>query len=122
MRVDSLWSWISAGMGRPVRECAYWDRCTFAHSWAELHLEASALEHELASYLEDRSCGGAVGGQREEGWPGSGGWRGLAAAEMMQVQFLVVHVAVGKRVRCNDRYRVRDSAVGSGTVPVHRAL
>ena len=30
-------------MGRPVRESAYGDRCTFAHSWAE----------ELASYLPE---------------------------------------------------------------------
>ena len=37
-------------MGRPVWECAYGDRCTFAHSWAELHPEASAHEHELASF------------------------------------------------------------------------
>ena len=35
-------------MGRPVRECAYGDRCTFAHSWGELHPQASAHEHELA--------------------------------------------------------------------------
>ena len=41
-----------------------------------------------------------------------GGWQGLGAAEMMQVQFLAV--AVGKPVRCNDRYRVRDSAASSG--------
>ena len=40
-------------MGRPVRGCAYGDRCTFAHSWAELHPEASAHEHELASYLPE---------------------------------------------------------------------
>ena len=39
-------------MGRPMRGCAYGDRCTFARSWAaELHPEASAHEHELASYL-----------------------------------------------------------------------
>ena len=38
-------------MGRPVRGCAHGDRCTFEHSWAELHAEASA--HELASYLLD---------------------------------------------------------------------
>ena len=37
-------------MGRPVRGCAYGDRCTFVHSWAELHPEASAHDHELASY------------------------------------------------------------------------
>ena len=40
-------------MGRPVRECAYGDRCTFALSWAELHPEASAHEYELASYLPE---------------------------------------------------------------------
>ena len=40
-------------MGRPVWGCAYGDRCTFAHSWAELHPEASAREHELASYLPE---------------------------------------------------------------------
>ena len=40
-------------MGRPVWECAYGDRCTFAHSWAELHPEASAHERELASYFPD---------------------------------------------------------------------
>ena len=39
--------------GRPVRGCAYGDRCTFAHSWAELHPEASAREQELASYFPD---------------------------------------------------------------------
>ena len=33
-------------MGRHVQGCAY-DRCTFAHSWAELHPEASAHENEL---------------------------------------------------------------------------
>ena len=38
----------------------------------------------------------------------------MGAAEMMQVQFLVVHVPVGMPVRCNDRYRVRDSAVSFG--------
>ena len=36
---------------RPVWVCAYGDRCTFAHSWAELHPEASAHEHQLASYF-----------------------------------------------------------------------
>ena len=36
-------------MGRPVPGCAYGDRCTFAHSWAELHREVSAHEHEFAS-------------------------------------------------------------------------
>ena len=40
-------------MGRPVWGCAYGDRCTFAHSWAELHPEASAHERELASYFPD---------------------------------------------------------------------
>ena len=40
-------------MGRPVRGCVYGDRCTFAHSWAELHPEASAQERELASYFPD---------------------------------------------------------------------
>ena len=40
-------------MGRPVRLSAYGDRCTFAHSWAELHPEASAHEQELASYLPE---------------------------------------------------------------------
>ena len=41
-------------MGRPVRGvCACGDRCTFAHSQAELHLEASAREHELASFFPD---------------------------------------------------------------------
>ena len=40
-------------LGRPVRGCAYGDRCTFAHSWAELHPEASAHERELASYFPD---------------------------------------------------------------------
>ena len=40
-------------LGRPVRGCAYGDRCTFAHSWAELHPEASAHERELAPYFPD---------------------------------------------------------------------
>ena len=40
-------------MGRPVRECACGDWCTFAHSWAELYLEASAHECELASYCPE---------------------------------------------------------------------
>ena len=40
-------------MGRPVWGCAYGDRCTFAHSWAELHPEASARERQLASYFPD---------------------------------------------------------------------
>ena len=40
-------------MGRPAWGCAYGDRCTFAHSWPELHPEASAHEHELASYLPE---------------------------------------------------------------------
>ena len=40
-------------MGRPVRGCAYGDRCTFAHSWAELHPEASAHEQQLASHFPD---------------------------------------------------------------------
>ena len=31
-------------LGRPVWVCACGDRCTFAHSWAELHPEASAHE------------------------------------------------------------------------------
>ena len=39
-------------VGRPVWECAYGDRCTFAHSWAELHPEASAHEQQLASYFD----------------------------------------------------------------------
>ena len=48
---------------RPLRVCmrflelhmgrACGDRCTFAHTWAELHPEASAHEQELASYLPD---------------------------------------------------------------------
>ena len=40
-------------LGRPVRGCAYGDRCTFAHSWAELHPEASAHEQQLASHFPD---------------------------------------------------------------------
>ena len=40
-------------LGRPVRGCAYGDRCAFAHPRAELHPEASAHEHELASYLPE---------------------------------------------------------------------
>ena len=39
--------------GRPVRGCAYGDRCTFAHSWAELHPEASAHERYLASLFPE---------------------------------------------------------------------
>ena len=38
-------------LGWPGRGCAYGDRCTFAHSWAELHPEASAHEQQLASHL-----------------------------------------------------------------------
>ena len=44
---------LEVHMGRHVRICAFVDRCTFAHSWAELHPEASAHEHELASYLRE---------------------------------------------------------------------
>ena len=40
-------------LGRLVWGCAHGDRCTFAHSWAELHPEASANEHQLASYFPD---------------------------------------------------------------------
>ena len=40
-------------LGWPGRGCAYGDRCTFAHSWAELHPEASAHEQQLASHLPD---------------------------------------------------------------------
>ena len=41
-------------MGRPVTVVCLWGyRCTFAHSWAELHPEASAHEQELASYLPE---------------------------------------------------------------------
>ena len=39
--------------GRPVRGCAYGDRCTFAHSWAELHPEASEHELYLASLFPE---------------------------------------------------------------------
>ena len=39
--------------GRPVRGCAYGDSCTFAHSWAELHPEASAWERYLASLFPE---------------------------------------------------------------------
>ena len=62
-------------MGRPVRGCAHGDRCTFAHSWAELHSEASAHEHELASraYLSEAVV--AACGPGEEGRPGGGGER-----------------------------------------------
>ena len=40
-------------LARPVWRCACGDRCTFAHSWAELHPEASAHEHHLSSYFPD---------------------------------------------------------------------
>ena len=40
-------------IGRTVRGYACGDRCTFAHSWAELHPEASAHEQQLASYFPD---------------------------------------------------------------------
>ena len=40
-------------LGRPVWVCAYGDRCTFAHSWAELHPEALAHEQQLASCFPD---------------------------------------------------------------------
>ena len=40
-------------LGRPVWGGAYGVRCTFAHSWAELHPEASAHEQQLASYFPD---------------------------------------------------------------------
>ena len=39
--------------GRPGWGCARGDRCTFAHSWAELHPEASAHEQQLASHFPD---------------------------------------------------------------------
>ena len=42
-------SWSSRWVG--PSGCACGDKCTFAHSWAELHPEASAHEHELASYF-----------------------------------------------------------------------
>ena len=38
-------------LGWPGWECAHGDRCTFAHSWAELHPEASAHELQLASHF-----------------------------------------------------------------------
>ena len=38
-------------LGWPGRGCAYGSRCTFAHSWAELHPEASAHEQQLASHF-----------------------------------------------------------------------
>ena len=64
-------------MGQPVRGCAKGDRCTFAHSWAELHPEASAHEHELASHLPE--CGGewpeGERGGAEEGGGGGGAVR-----------------------------------------------
>ena len=60
-RSGSLCSWFPAPAGlhavpqAPVgmarAGCAYGDRCTFAHSWAELHPEASAHEQQLASHL-----------------------------------------------------------------------
>ena len=61
---DSLCSWLSGLCGSArgssstswdgqCGECAYGDRCTFAHSWAELHPEASAHEQQLASYFPD---------------------------------------------------------------------
>ena len=40
-------------LGRPVWGCTFGDRCTFAHSWAEPHPEASAHEQQLASYFPD---------------------------------------------------------------------
>ena len=41
-------------LGRPVWGCACGNGwCTFAHSWAELHPEASAHELQLASYFPD---------------------------------------------------------------------
>ena len=63
-RRDSLLRWVSAYAGlhtvpgaphgsARTGGCAYGDRCTFAHSWAELHLKASAHAHELASYLPE---------------------------------------------------------------------
>ena len=59
-------------MGRPVWGCAYGNRCTFAHSWAELHPEASAHDHELASCLPEWGCCGGDWA-REEGRPVRGG-------------------------------------------------
>ena len=47
------WRFVEHQMGRPVWECACGDRCTFAHSWAELHREASAHEQQLVSYFPD---------------------------------------------------------------------
>ena len=38
-------------LGWPGRGCAYGHRCTFAHSWAELHPEASAHEQQLALHF-----------------------------------------------------------------------
>ena len=51
-------SFLEYQMGMPVRGCAYGDRCTFAHSWAELHPEASAQERELALQRQRHGGGG----------------------------------------------------------------
>ena len=51
-----LWvctQFLQQQLGWPGWGCAYGDRCTFAHSWAELHPEASAHEQQLASHLPD---------------------------------------------------------------------
>ena len=45
---SSSTSWDGQGRG-----CAHGDRCTFAHSWAELHPAASAHEQQLASHFPD---------------------------------------------------------------------
>ena len=50
-------------LGRPERGCVFGGRCTFAHSWAELHPEASAHGHEL-TYLTEAVV--VVSGPEEE--------------------------------------------------------
>ena len=68
-------SFLEYQMGRPVRGCAYGDRCTFAHSRAELHPEASAREHELTWKTEVVAVASGARGE-ESGWGvGAGkGW------------------------------------------------
>ena len=121
---DSLWSWISAAAG--LHELlGVPDRRSL--SWGAL-LGIGVPSHTLGSAslgsLSPGARTGVVLGRlklwrrrrepRDYCGRGVGSGNGWEAAKMILAHFLVVHVAVGKPVRCNDWYRDRDSAVSSG--------
>ena len=62
-------------LGRPVWEGAYGDRCTFAHSWAEHHPEASAQNNSSPRTFLTEAVVAASGE-----WPGRREERGSEAA------------------------------------------